>query len=57
MPKHVRYFEVLAGLKPGDQVVTGPYNSVRGLRDGVVVLHRASTHSDSADDFAIAVAA
>jgi hypothetical protein len=25
---------VLAGLKPGDQVVTGPYNSVRGLRDG-----------------------
>jgi HlyD family secretion protein len=29
-----RYFEVLAGLKPGDQVVTGPYNSVRGLRDG-----------------------
>jgi HlyD family secretion protein len=29
-----RYFEVLAGLKPGEQVITGPYNSVRGLRDG-----------------------
>ena len=26
-----RYFEVLAGCKPGDEVVTGPYNSVRGL--------------------------
>lgn len=29
-----RYFEVLEGLKPGDQVVTGPYNSVRGIADG-----------------------
>ena len=29
-----RYFEVLEGLKPGDQVVTGPYNSVRGMADG-----------------------
>jgi HlyD family secretion protein len=29
-----RYFEVLDGLKPGDQVVTGPYNSVRGMADG-----------------------
>ncbi len=29
-----RYFEVLDGLKPGDEVVTGPYNSVRGLADG-----------------------
>ena len=24
-----KYFEVLAGLKAGDQVITGPYNSVR----------------------------
>ena len=24
-----KYFEVLAGLKDGDQVITGPYNSVR----------------------------
>jgi HlyD family secretion protein len=29
-----RYFEVLSGLKPGDQVITGPYNSVRGMADG-----------------------
>jgi len=29
-----RYFEVLEGLEPGDQVVTGPYNSVRGMADG-----------------------
>ena len=29
-----RYFEVLEGLKDGDQVITGPFNSVRNLRDG-----------------------
>jgi HlyD family secretion protein len=29
-----KYFEVLDGLKPGDQVVTGPFNSVRNLKDG-----------------------
>jgi HlyD family secretion protein len=29
-----KFFEVLAGLKPGDQVITGPYNSVRGMADG-----------------------
>ncbi|HEX7087857.1 MAG TPA: efflux RND transporter periplasmic adaptor subunit [Vicinamibacterales bacterium] len=29
-----RYFEVLSGLKPGDQVITGPFNNVRNLRDG-----------------------
>jgi HlyD family secretion protein len=29
-----RYFEVLDGLNPGDRVVTGPYNSVRGMADG-----------------------
>ena len=29
-----RYFEVLSGLKDGDQVITGPYNSVRGMADG-----------------------
>jgi len=32
-----KYFEVLAGLKDGDQVVTGPYNSVRGMADGDLV--------------------
>jgi len=29
-----RYFEVLSGLKDGDQVITGPYNSVRSMADG-----------------------
>jgi HlyD family secretion protein len=29
-----KYFEVIEGLKPGDQVVTGPYNSVRTMADG-----------------------
>jgi HlyD family secretion protein len=28
-----KYFEVLAGLKEGDQVITGPFASVRALRD------------------------
>jgi HlyD family secretion protein len=29
-----KYFEVLSGLKAGDQVITGPFNNVRNLRDG-----------------------
>ncbi|HEY3043148.1 MAG TPA: efflux RND transporter periplasmic adaptor subunit [Vicinamibacterales bacterium] len=29
-----KYFEVVSGLKEGDQVITGPYNSVRGMADG-----------------------
>jgi multidrug efflux pump subunit AcrA (membrane-fusion protein) len=29
-----RYFEVLSGIKAGDQVITGPYNNVRGMVDG-----------------------
>ena len=29
-----KYFEVVNGLKAGDEVVTGPYNSVRTLADG-----------------------
>ncbi len=32
-----KYFEVLNGLKPGDEVITGPYNSVRGMKDGDLV--------------------
>jgi HlyD family secretion protein len=32
-----KYFEILSGLKPGDQVVTGPYNSVRNIADGDAV--------------------
>jgi len=29
-----RFFEVLSGLNAGDQVITGPYNNVRGMADG-----------------------
>lgn len=29
-----RYFEVLSGLQDGDQVITGPFTSVRQLADG-----------------------
>lgn len=32
-----KYFEVLSGVKSGDQVITGPYNSVRGMADGDLV--------------------
>ena len=32
-----KYFEVLNGVKGGDQVITGPYNSVRGMADGDLV--------------------
>src|SRR5262245_14030173 len=32
-----RYFEVLSGLKAGDEVITGPYNSVHGMADGDAV--------------------
>jgi HlyD family secretion protein len=32
-----KYFEVLSGLNSGDQVVTGPYNSVRSMADGDAV--------------------
>jgi HlyD family secretion protein len=29
-----KYFEVLDGLKEGDQVITGPFQSVRTMKDG-----------------------
>jgi HlyD family secretion protein len=29
-----KYFEVLSGLKAGEQVITGPFASVRNLKDG-----------------------
>jgi HlyD family secretion protein len=32
-----QYFEVLSGLKAGDEVVTGPYNSVRNMQEGAAV--------------------
>jgi HlyD family secretion protein len=32
-----KYFEVLDGLKEGDEVITGPFSSVRTLKDGDAV--------------------
>jgi HlyD family secretion protein len=32
-----KYFEVVSGLKDGDEVIVGPFSSVRELRDGVQV--------------------
>lgn len=32
-----KYFEVLSGLKDGEQVITGPFNSVRNIKDGDAV--------------------
>jgi HlyD family secretion protein len=32
-----KYFELLSGLKEGDEVVIGPFSSVRELRDGAAV--------------------
>ncbi|OYW00132.1 MAG: hypothetical protein B7X11_04750, partial [Acidobacteria bacterium 37-65-4] len=32
-----KYFEVLDGLKEGDEVITGPFSSVRGMKDGDAV--------------------
>jgi HlyD family secretion protein len=32
-----RYFEVLSGVTEADQIITGPFNSVRGLADGAEV--------------------
>ncbi len=32
-----KYFEVLDGLKEGDEVITGPFASVRTLKDGDAV--------------------
>ena len=32
-----RFFEVLEGLKAGDEVVTGTYQAIRDLKDGDAV--------------------
>ncbi len=32
-----KYFEVMSGVKDGDQVITGPFSSVRELADGTAV--------------------
>jgi HlyD family secretion protein len=40
-----QYFEVLEGLKPEDQVITGPFASVRELADGQDVKLQAQTQA------------
>lgn len=42
-----KYFEVLSGLKAGDVVVTGPFSSVRELRDGGAVKAEAAPSAAS----------
>ncbi len=44
-----KYFEVVDGLKPGDQVITGPYNSVRTMADGADVKVDPKPRPGSAD--------
>jgi HlyD family secretion protein len=40
-----KYFEVLSGVGPGDQVIIGPFSSVRELRDGAAVKVEAAPRS------------
>lgn len=40
-----KFFEVLSGLKEGDQVIVGPFSSVRELRDGAAVKTEAASRS------------
>lgn len=42
-----QYFEVVEGLKPGDQVITGPFASVRELTDGEDVRLQAQTNNNA----------
>jgi HlyD family secretion protein len=43
-----KYFEVLSGLKSGDQVIVGPFASVRELADGAPVKIEAAKRSTAA---------
>jgi len=38
-----KYFEILSGLKAGDEVITGPFASVRTLREGAEVRTMSGT--------------
>jgi HlyD family secretion protein len=40
-----KYFEVLSGVKDGDQVIVGPFSSVRELADGAAVKIEVATRS------------
>jgi len=43
-----KYFEVLSGVSAGDQVIIGPFSSVRELKDGVAVKIEAATSGSAA---------
>jgi len=43
-----KYFEVLSGLNAGDQVIVGPFSSVRELKDGAAVKIEAATAGSAA---------
>ena len=43
-----KYFEVNSGLKEGDEVIIGPFSSVRDLRDGTIVKVEAAATGPSA---------
>jgi HlyD family secretion protein len=42
-----KYFEVLSGVSVGDQVIIGPFSSVRELRDGAAVKVEAATRTSA----------
>lgn len=44
-----KFFEVLDGLKEGDEVITGPFSSVRGMKDGDAVKVGASPAGGTTD--------
>ena len=43
-----KYFEVLTGVKEGEQVIVGPFSSVRELADGAAVKVEAATRASTA---------
>jgi len=43
-----KYFEILSGLKAGDEVITGPFASVRTLREGAEVRITSATPTPAA---------
>jgi HlyD family secretion protein len=44
-----KYFEALSGVSAGDQVIIGPFSSVRELKDGGPVKIEAATRGGTAD--------
>jgi HlyD family secretion protein len=42
-----KYFEVLSGVSAGDQVIIGPFSSVRELKDGVAIKIEAATRTST----------